>query len=129
MMTEQSPTLSEPMTDLARRERFGNRFRHWRGHSGGRYLFSAVPFETLSDFRSAVAILAEPAADGRFFAWSAALIDSTGHLHAVDGSWPTYTPKGSVAFVHFLAETDEERQTLIDDLFPHAPPQEFNLAA
>lgn len=129
MMIEQSPSLSEPMTGLTRRERFGNRFRHWRGHSGGRYLFSAVPFETLADFRSTVAILAEPAADGRFFAWSAALIDSMGHLHAVDESWPAYTPSGSVAFVHFLAETDEERQTLIDDLFPHAPPQEFNLAA
>lgn len=117
------------MTGLARRERFGNRFRHWRGHSGGRYLFSAVPFETLPDFRSAVVILAEPAADGCFFAWSAALIDSTGDLHAVDASWPAYTPQGSVAFVHFLAETDEERQILIDDLFPHLALQEFNLAA
>ena len=129
MVAEYSPPLSDPTPGVARRAEFGNRFRHWRGQSGNRYLFSAVPFGTLTDFRSAVAILAEPAADGRFFAWSAALIDSAGDLHAADEPWPATAPKGSMAFVHFLAETDDERQILVDDLFPPTPFQELNLAA
>jgi len=128
MIAESSPTLSESI-GLARRARPGGRLRTWYGQSGQSYLFNAVPFETLANYRSIVAILAEPAADGRLFAWSAALVDAAGMLHAADESWPGYVPTGSIAFVHFLAESDQDVQSLIDDLFPQSPLPELNLAA
>jgi hypothetical protein len=131
MVAELLPILSDASPGLARRAKLGDRFRYWRGRSGDRYLFSAVPFDTLADYRSAVAILAEPTADGSFLAWAAALIDASGRLNA-DSSWPESVPYGSIAFVHFLAETESERHALLDDVF--APPEadeadEFSLAA
>ena len=129
MVAELPPALSEAPPELSRRARLGNRFQYWCGHSGTRYLFSAVPFETLADFRSAVAMLAEPTADGRFVAWTVAIIDSAGRLHAKDGSWPLISSAGSIAFVHFLAESDRERQLLVDELFPPALSPTFSLAA
>lgn len=129
MVAELPPALSEVTPELSRRARLGNRFQYWCGQSGMRYLFSAVPFDTLADFRSAVAILAEPTADGRFVAWAAAIIDSDGRLHATNNSWPEMPPTGSIAFVHFLAESDSERQLLIDEIFPPALSPTFSLAA
>ena len=129
MVAELSPLLSDTTPSLARRAKLGDRFRYWSGQSGRRYLFSAVPFEALADFRSAVAILAEAATDGRFIAWAVGVIDSAGRLEADDGSWPAIAPRGSVAFVHFLAETDRERQELFDDLFVAAAPPALSLAA
>lgn len=133
MVTELLPILSDATPGLARRAKLGDRFRYWRGHSGARYLFSAVPFDTLGDYRSAVAMLAEPTADGSFLAWTAALIDASGRLHA-DTSWPQGVPHGSIAFVHFLTETEAEQHALLDDLFAPADAAEeeaetFSLAA
>jgi hypothetical protein len=129
MVAELSPSLSDAAPGLARRAKLGNRFHYWRGRSGERYLFSAVPFETLADFRSAVAMLAEPTGDGRFLAWTVADIDSAGRLRAADGAWPRSMPRGTIAFVHFLAGTADERQDLIDDLFEPAPAPALSLAA
>jgi hypothetical protein len=128
MVAERLPILSDATPGLARRAKLGDRFRYWRGQSGERYLFSAVPFDTLADYRSAVAILAEPTADGRFLAWTAALIDASGTLNA-DNSWPDGEAYGSIAFVHFLAETETEQRALLGDLFAPAEPAEFSLAA
>jgi hypothetical protein len=129
MVAELIPTLSDTPPELARRTRLGDRFHYWRGRSGARYLFSAVPFDTLTDFRSAVAMLAEPTSDGRFIAWAVADIDSAGRLRDEDGSWPASVPHGSIAFVHFLAGTSGERQDLIGDLFTPAPAPALSLAA
>ena len=90
-------------------------------------MFSAVPYEALTDFRSALAILAEPTADGRFVPWAAAVIDSAGRLHAEDGAWPAMSPRGSVAFVHFLTEGLGAESA--EDLFADTGPAELNLAA
>ena len=131
MVAELLPILSDATSGLARRAKLGDRFRYWRGRSGAPYLFSAVPFDTLADYRSAVAILAEPTADGSFLAWTAALIDASGRLNA-DSSWPEGVPYGSIAFVHFLAETESEQHALLDDVFAPAEPAvaaEFSLAA
>jgi hypothetical protein len=128
-VAEPLPALSDPVLGLARRAELGDRFRYWRGSSGARYLFSAVPFAALADFRSAAAILAEPTADGRYLAWSAAVIDSAGRLNRLDQSWPVGAPAGSVAFVHFLAETEAELYALVSDLFPQAATGEIRLAA
>lgn len=129
MVAEPLPILSDTVPVLARRARLGNRFRYWRGQTGERYLFSAIPFDTLADFRSTVAILAEPTNGGRFIAWSAAMIDAAGRLCPLDNAWPAAAPAGSFAFVHFLAETDADRQSLVDDLFPGTEPAELSQAA
>lgn len=129
MVAELSPILSDTTPGLARRARLGDRFQYWRGRSGTRYVFSAVPFNALADFRSALAILAEPTRDGRFMAWTAADIDSAGWLHPHDSAWPDEAPPGSIAFVHFLAESDGERDEAITDLMGYEPAPEFNLAA
>lgn len=129
MVAELLPILSDAAPGLARRAELGDRFRYWRGCSGARYLFSAVPFEALADFRRVAAIIAEPTADGAFLAWSVAIIDSTGHLAALDAAWPTCAPTGSIVFVHFLAESDAELEKLLGDLFPLRPNAEFKLAA
>ena len=129
MVAELLPVLSDPAPGLARRAEFGDRFRYWRGRSGARYLFSAVPFEALADFRQAAAMVAEPMADGGFLAWSAAIIDSAGRLDALDAAWPKSAPAGSVVFVHFLAESDAELEALLGDLFSPEPIAELRLAA
>jgi hypothetical protein len=52
-----------------------------------------------------------------------------------DSSWPQGVPYGSIAFVHFLAETESEQRALLDDVFAPAEPAEpaeaaeFSLAA
>ena len=129
MVAEFLPTLSDAAPGLARRAKLGDRFHYWRGRSGDRYLFSAVPFDALADFRSAVTILAEPTPDGRFIAWAVAIVDSAGRLESPDGSWPAGVPHGSVAFVHFLAATDGDRRGLVDDIFAPVEPAAFSLAA
>lgn len=123
------PIVSDTAPRPSQRADFGDRFRYWRGISGTRYLFSAVPFDALSAFRRVAAIVAEPGADGNFVAWSAALIDSTGRLNALDAAWPAHNPTGSIVFVHFLAENDAELERLLGDLFPRQSNSEFRLAA
>jgi hypothetical protein len=123
MVAELSPFLSDATPGLARRAKLGDRCP---APTVPR-MFSPVPFEALADFRSALAILAEPAGAGRFIPWAVAVIDSAGRLRAEDGSWPSTAPKGSVAFVHFLSDADDRE--MAEDLIGAAVPAEFNLAA
>ena len=58
LMVAVVPPLLSDAPKLAERAGFGDRFRYWRGRSGRRYLFTAVPPDDLDDFRSAVVILA-----------------------------------------------------------------------
>jgi len=129
MVAELLPILSDTASGLSRRAELGDRFRFWRGGSGARYLFSAVPFEALTDFRQVAVIVAEPTADGAFLAWSAASIDSGGNLYPLDAAWPSCAPTGSFVFVHFLAENEAGVDALLGDLFPYRPNEEFKLAA
>jgi hypothetical protein len=122
MVAELSPFLSDATPGLARRAKLGD-------HPRGQAVFSPVPFEALSDFRSALAILAEPAGDGRFIPWATAVIDAAGRLKPTDRSWPAAVPQGSVAFVHFLVESDEIDQESMEDLLAETVPVEFSLAA
>jgi hypothetical protein len=122
MVAELLPFLSDAMPGLARRAKLGDHPVPTAPH-----LFSPMPFEALADFRSALAILAEPTGDGRFVPWAAAVIDSAGRLHAEDGSWPSTAPLGSVAFVHFLDDAESETGALVDE-FAAGPPA-LNLAA
>jgi hypothetical protein len=129
MITEPFPLLSDPASALSRRANLDDRFRYWRGCSGARYLFSVVPWEALADFRRAAVILAEPKADGGFLAWTGAIIMSSGRIDRLNESWPSSPPVGSIAFVHFLADSDTELRGLLEDLFPSQPAGELKLAA
>lgn len=128
MVAELLPILSDAAPDSNPLAKLGNRFHFWSGTSGSPNVFSAIPFSALADFRSVVAILAEPTADGRFLAWSAAIIDAAGHLEG-DSGWPMYEPQGSIAFVHFLTENDTDLDALLGDLSPVQSNPEFRLAA
>lgn len=121
MVAELSPFLSDAMPGLARRAKLGDR----SASPTAPQLFSPVPFEALADFRSALAILAEPVGDGRFVPWAAAVIDSAGRLRSEDGGWPSTAPRGSIAFVHFLAEAEADDLELLAE----AVPAELSLAA
>jgi hypothetical protein len=122
MVAELSPFLSDSPPGLARRAKLGD-------HPRGQPIFSPVPFEALPDFRSALAILAEPAGNGRFIPWATAVIDAAGRLRPTDRSWPAAAPQGSVAFIHFLAESDAMDEALMEDLLAEAIPVELSLAA
>jgi hypothetical protein len=128
MVAELQPILSDAAPDSNPRAEFGNRFQLRSGTTGSLNAFSAVPFCALADFRNVVTILAEPTADGRFIAWSAAIIDADGHLEA-GSEWPMYEPPGSIAFVHFLSEDDTDLEALLGDLAPVQSTPEFKLAA
>ncbi|HWB49864.1 MAG TPA: hypothetical protein VG651_12200, partial [Stellaceae bacterium] len=62
------PLLSDQPPEVPQRVGLGDRFHYFRGLSGRRYLFTAVDRRDLPDFRSAVALVAEPAAEGRLAA-------------------------------------------------------------
>lgn len=116
MVAALSPLLSDDPPDLVRRAKLGDRFHYWRGHSGRRYLFSAVGEAALSDFRSVVALIAEPAANGRLVATAIAVLDGAGRVLSGEMPWPRVMPPDTVLLVHFLAQTDAERWDLIADL-------------
>ncbi len=104
--------LSEDAPEPVRHADYGYRFRYWRGVSGRRYLFSAVPSETLADFRSVVVLYAEPVAGGRLRARSLFIIGPEGPEQAP----PPKRMAGDKVFVHFLAASDAERAQLVEDL-------------
>jgi hypothetical protein len=103
--------LSEDAPESARDAGLGYRYRYWRGASGRRYLFSAVPSKALADFRSVIVIHAEPVADGRL---RARVVYTVGAHDSTEPS-PARAP-GDKVFVHFLAATEEERRRIIEDL-------------
>lgn len=116
MVAALSPLLSDDPPDLVRRAKLGDRFHYWRGHSGRRYLFSAVSAEALSDFRSVVALIAEPRPNGRLAATAIAILDGAGRVLCGETPWPRTMPPDAVLLVHFLAQTDAERRDLVADL-------------
>jgi hypothetical protein len=116
MVAALSPLLSDDPPDLVRRAKLGDRFHYWRGRSGRRYLFSAVDDDALSDFRSAVALIAEPAPDGRLVATAIALLDGAGRVLNGEMPWPRALPPDTVLLVHLLAQTDAERWDVVADL-------------
>lgn len=111
MVTDMS-LLSEDAPESARDVGLGYRYRYWRGASGRRYLFTAIPSESLADFRSVIVIHAAPVAEGRLSARSVYAIGDKGET---DGAPPRRAP-GDKVFVHFLATTEESRLEVAADL-------------
>ena len=111
MVTDMS-LLSEDAPESARNAGLGYRYRYWRGTSGRRYLFTAIPSESLADFRSVIVIHAEPMAEGRLRARAVYAIGDEGES---DPARPNRAP-GDKVFVPLLAATEEDRRQAIADL-------------
>ena len=120
-VTEMS-LLSEDAPESARSAGLGYRYRYWRGASGRRYLFTAIPSESLVDFRSVIVVHAEPVAGGKL---RARAVYAVGDKGETDGVPPKKAP-GDKVFVHFLAVTEDERRQAVADL---AAAPEVSLAA
>jgi hypothetical protein len=114
--------LSEDAPESARNAGLGYRYRYWRGASGRRYLFTAIPSESLADFRSVIVIHAEPVAGGQLHARAIYAIGDKGET---DGVPPKKAP-GDKVFVHFLAVAEDDRRQAVADL---AAAPEVSLAA
>ena len=110
------PLLSDQPPEVPQRAGLGDRFHYFRGSSGRRYLFSTVPRDELADFRSAVVIVARPAANGRLAAHWITVLDVFGRPSAGDRRWPPVPGAGEVILVHLLSADDRQRRDLVADL-------------
>ncbi len=118
MVAVAPPLLSDQPPVVPRRAGLGDRFHYFRGVSGRRYLFSVVARGDVSDFRSAVVVLAQRTADGRLAAHCAMLIDPFGRPIGQDRNRLRAIPPGSVVLVHLLAEHEADQRDLVADLMP-----------
>ena len=109
------PLLSAQPPEVPQRAGLGDRFHYFRGHSGRRYLFSAVPREDLADFRSAVVIVARPAQGGRVAANWITVLDRFGRPSG-NGRWPAAVASDTLILVHCLSADEAARFDLVADL-------------
>ena len=111
------PLLSDRPPEIPQQAGLGGRFHYFRGRSGRRYLFTMVSDETLTDFRSVVAMLAEPAPAGRLAARAVATVDALGRIGpALDPAWPPVRGRQALYLVHLLAASEAERRAVVADL-------------
>lgn len=109
------PLLSDHPPEVPQRAGFGDRYHYFRGLSGRRFLFSAVPAADLADFSRAVVILAVRAPGKRLAARSVTLLDRFGRPETHERPWPP-AGVGTVVLVHLLSESEAERRDLVADL-------------
>jgi len=114
MVAVLSPLLSDQPPEVPQRVGLGDRFHYFRGASGRRYLFTVVAREDIADFRSAVALVASPAPNGRLSAAWVATIDPFGRLEGRERRLPDWPD--TMVLVHLLAESDRDRRDLVADL-------------
>lgn len=126
MVAVAPPLLSDQPPEVPRRAGLGDRFHYFRGVSGRRYLFTEVSLAELRDFHSAVVMLARRQADGRLAAFSVSVSDIHGRAESPGRALVGMPPAHTVALVHLLAGSADERRDMVADL---APPLEVALAA
>ncbi len=113
MVAVAPPLLSDRPPEIPQKAGLGDRFHYFRGRSGRRYLFTAVAGDALADFRSVVAMLAEPAPDGRLSARAVVTVDALG---CADRGWPPGDGRQTLCLIHLLAQTEAERRAVVADL-------------
>lgn len=119
MVAVAPPLLSDRPPEIPQKAGLGDRFHYFRGRSGRRYLFTVVAGEALADFRSVVAMLAEPTPAGRLSARALVTLDALGCIGpGADPAWPPAEDRKTLYLVHLLAATDTERRAVIADLAP-----------
>jgi hypothetical protein len=116
MVAALPPILSDARPDFARKAGVGDRFHYWRGATGRRYLFTAVAPDSLRDFRSAVVLLAEPGPGERLTARAVMTLDAQGRQAGGDLLSIDRLSPATIALVHFLAASEGERRSIVDDL-------------
>lgn len=92
----------------------GSRFRYWVGTSGRRYLFTTIDAEELSGFTSGVVLLVRHGESGEAHAVEA--ITLFGRKDAARLARRLDEESSLVAYVHFLAESRNARQSILEDL-------------
>lgn len=118
-MTEISPSTYRPSTDILRSLAHGDRYRHFVGASGQRYIFTLMSAEDLADCRQAVVLLlpgSQPKSrknlgDRPFWFGE---VDIEGNRRG-----PRIKPatlKSSNIYVHLLADCARERTSILEDL-------------
>jgi hypothetical protein len=110
------PLLSDQPPEVPQRVGLGDRFHYFRGNSGRRYLFSAVPQDELAAFRNAVVILARPAGNGRVAAHWITVLDLLGRPTSRNRRWPPLMSADTVVLIHLLSAMDSDRRDLVADL-------------
>jgi hypothetical protein len=112
--------LSDQPPEVPRRAGLGDRFHYFRGATGRRYLFSAVPEADLASFRSAVVVFAAPSAKGRLMATWATVLDRFGRPHGIGGrceaEWPPAVSPGPIVLIHLLSRSEAERFSILADI-------------
>ena len=117
MVAVAPPLLSDRPPEIPQKAGFGDRFHYFRGGSGRRYLFTLVSGDALADFRSVVAMLAEPAPSGRLSARTVVTVDGRGRIGPVaDLAWPPPADRQTLCLVHLLAASEAERRAVVADL-------------
>lgn len=92
----------------------GARYRFWAGESGRRYLFTAVPAAEIADFRDAIVVLARGNARDGFAGVEVADFGRTGEAARISARMEG--DAGLTGFVHLLAGSAAERQSIATDL-------------
>lgn len=118
-MTEISPGINSSSTDILRGLAHGERYRHFIGASGQRYIFTLMSPEDLADCRQAVVLLL-PKIKSRSRGslsnqpiWFGE-VDIEGNRRGP--RLRTATLKSSDIYVHLLAECARERSSILNDL-------------
>jgi hypothetical protein len=112
---------NQPLAALADAS-FAQRFRHWRGASGRRYIFSVYDPLACPSYDNAVLIAASRDQQGEA---RIVFIADTGALPEIvlaRAKEETAAFGGAEFHIHLLAATRAERSTLIEDLAPSGGP-------
>lgn len=118
-MTETSPGINPSSTDILRGLAHGNRYRHFVGASGQRYIFTLMSPEDLADCRQAVVLLlpkSKPRSRqslGDHPIWFGE-VDIEGNRRGP--RLKTATLESADIYVHLLADCARERSSILNDL-------------
>lgn len=107
------PAMGDEAPKAAEALGLGDRYRYFRGRSGRRYLFTAVPAEALADYRGAVVVMEPTTPDSRMKPWFGE-IDRHGKRRG--RAIPRSRLRRMRIFVHLLAKRAQDRRQVLDDL-------------
>ena len=93
-----------------------DRYSYWRGASGKRYLFTAVPADTVDDFHNGVVLFVANARNAARRILSVGMVDNGQITEMKARGRKAAKRRPRQAFVHLLAASPEERREVIADI-------------